>query len=137
MTLNSVYTKTRTPSDGVNHTAADVWFTVKPAQSTTANQLAKAIGAFVDSSGADTEVPPNLGAATSRSGEVLASPEHMVSALRSFTSGGSDVGMNSMSVNQSSAMLAASALAIGLPSDEKAKPNLVLGMLESKFFVSK
>jgi hypothetical protein len=121
-------------TDGVNHTAADVWFTVKPAQSSSANQLAKAIGAFVDSSGASNVLPSNLGEATFRSAEVLASPVQMASAIRSFASGGSYVGMDSMSVNQSDAMVASSNLAVGLTSDEKVKPNLTLG---SNLFVSK
>jgi len=122
-------------TDGINHTAADVWFTVKPAQASSANQLAKAIGAFVDSSGADTKAAPNLGEAISRSGEVLASTVQMVSAIRSFASGGSDVGMDSiMSMNQSNAMVAASNLAASLTGDEKVKPNLTLG---SNLFVSK
>ena len=121
-------------NDGVNHTAADVWFTVKSAQSSSANQLAKAIGAFFDSSGTDIALTSNLGEATFSSGEVLASPAQMVSAIRSFTSGGSDVGTDSMPVNQSNAMVAASNLAVGITSDEKAKPNLTLG---SNLFVSK
>jgi len=75
-----------------------------------------------------------LGEAISRSGEVLASTVQMVSAIRSFALGGSDVGMDSMSVNQSYAMIAASNLAVGLISDEKVKPNLTLG---SNLFVSK
>jgi hypothetical protein len=121
-------------TDGVNHTAADVWFTVKPAQSSIPNQLAKAIGAFVDSSGAGNVLPSNLGEARFRSGEVLASPVQMVNAIRSFASGGLDVGMDSMSMNQSNAMVAASNLAVGLSSDEKVKPNLTIG---SNLFVYK
>ena len=121
-------------TDGVNHTAADVWFTVKPAQSSSANQLAKAIGAFVDSSSANPEVQPKLDEPISRSGEVLASPVQMVSAIRSFASGGSDVGVDSMLRNQSNVMVSASNLAVGVPSDEKVQPNLTVG---SNLFVSK
>jgi hypothetical protein len=58
----------------------------------------------------------------------------MVSAIRSFASGGSVVGMDAISLNQSNAMVAASNLAVGLTSDEKVKPNLTLG---SNLFVSK
>ena len=124
-------------SDGINHTAADVWFTVKPAQSSSTNQLAKAIGAFVDSSGAGNVLPSNLGEATFRSGEVLASPVQMASAIRSFASGGTDVGMDSMLLNQSNASVFASALAVGSTGDKKAKPDLILGTPGSNLFASK
>jgi hypothetical protein len=121
-------------TDGINHNAADVWFTVKPAQSSSANQLAKAIGAFVDSSSSNTDLPPKFGEAVFRSGEMLASPVQMVSAIKSFASGGSNVGMDSMLVNQHNVMVAANKLAVGVTSDEKVKPNLTLG---TNLFVSK
>ena len=124
-------------ADGVNHTAADVWFTVKPSQASTANQLAKAIGTFVDSSGPVSELPLNLGAAIVRTNEVFASTAQIVSAIRSFETSDLTAGLDSISVNPSNATATSSSLAVGLPSEEKVKPNLLQATSANNLFVSK
>jgi hypothetical protein len=124
-------------SDGVNHVAADVWFAAKSVQPTSANQLAKAIGAFVDSSGSDSALQSNLRIANISASEALASTAQMVGAIRSFASGGLDAGIDSLSLTQSNSVGEARILAVALPGDEKGKPNLTQGVFAINIFVSK
>jgi hypothetical protein len=123
-------------ADGVNHTAADVWFTVKPSQASTANQLAKAIGAFVDSSDPVSELSSNLGAAIVRTNEVFASTAQIASAIRSFETSALMAGPDAIPANISNATATSSCLTVGLSSEDKMKPNLLQATSANNLFVS-
>jgi hypothetical protein len=79
----------------------------------------------------------NLGAAIVRTNEVFASTAQIVSAIRSFETSDLTAGLDSISVNPSNATATSSSLAVGLPSEEKVKPNLLQATSANNLFVSK
>mgnify|MGYP000946964449 FL=1 len=115
-------------TDGVTHTAADVWFAVQPAQPsqastpTSTNRLAQAIGQFavLEEEAAQASLGEDLANVTKADGQVMATTQ-MVQAMRAFAV--QDAGSRLGTFGQSTAISVANStsLAVGIAGDEKVK----------------
>ena len=116
-------------TDGVNHTAADVWFAVKPVRPaqasapTSTNRLAQAIGQFAVSEdvAAQASAGKELANEDKAGGGQLMLTTQMVEVMRAFAA--QDAALRIGSIGQSAANSVASAgsLAVGIAGDEKVK----------------
>ena len=127
MGLTSSYQTT----DGVNHTAADVWFVVKPAQPsqaiqptqpTSTNRLAQAIGQFA---GAEDETAQanrgeDLANVTKADGQLMLTTQ-MVQAMRAFAAQDAVLRIGSIGQSTANSVANAGSLAVGIAGDEKVK----------------
>jgi hypothetical protein len=107
-------------TDGVTHTAADVWFVVKPVQQTQAsstNLLAQAIGQFTIAAAQ----PSNAGASESFPDGQLTLTTQMVEAMRAFTAQDAVLRIGSIGQSTANSMANAGSLAVGIAGDEKVK----------------
>jgi len=114
-------------TDGVVHTAADVWFAVKPVQPTQStvptntSRLAQAIGSFEGEMAAEASAQPSLVNELNQSGTggQLASTVQMVEAMRAFAA--QDAGVRIAAIGLNTAVATASSLAVAVAGDEKVK----------------
>jgi len=116
-------------TDGASHTAADVWFVVKPAQpslptqqTTSTTRLAQAIGQFAgaEDEAAQANRGEDLANVTKADGQLMLTTQ-MVEAMRAFAA--QDAALRIGSIGQSTANSVANAgsLAVGIAGDEKVK----------------
>ena len=113
-------------TDGVNHTAADVWFVVKPVQPTqptapsSTNRLAQAIGMFAgaEADAVNANADQDKSTANKFDGQ-LTQTTQMVEAMRAFASQDAAVRIGSMGHNTASSVANAGSLAVGIAGDEK------------------
>ena len=115
-------------TDGVTHTAADVWFAVKPAQpsqptqATSTNRLAQAIGQFAvsEEEAAQTSLGADLGHVTKADGQLMLTTQ-MVEAMRAFAAQDAAARIGTFGQNTASSVANAASLAVGIAGDEKVK----------------
>jgi hypothetical protein len=130
-------------TDGVVHTAADVWFAVKavqPTQSaapTSTNRLAQAIGSFEGEAVAETTAQPSLANALNQpgTGGQLASTVQMVEAMRAFAA--QDAGVRIAAIGLNTTVATASSLAVAVVGDEKVKTKNSTDAAVSGLFLNK
>ena len=115
-------------TDGVNHTAADVWFVVKPVQPTqptapsSANRLAQAIGMFAGAEADAVNANADLEKSTAHKFDgQLTQTTQMVEAMRAFAAQDAALRIGSMGHNTASSVANAGSLAVGIAGDEKVK----------------
>jgi hypothetical protein len=115
-------------TDGVTHTAADVWFAVQPAQPSQAttpsstNRLAQAIGQFAASEeeAAQPSFGEDLANVTKADGQVMATTQ-MVQAMRAFAAQDAGSRLGTFGQNTANSVVNAASLAVGIAGDEKVK----------------
>jgi len=115
-------------TDGVTHTAADVWFAVQPAQPSQAttpsstNRLAQAIGQFAASEeeAAQASLGEDLANVTKSDGQVLVTTQ-MVQAMRAFAAQDAGSRLGTFGQNTANSVANAASLAVGIAGDEKVK----------------
>jgi len=116
-------------NDGVTHTAADVWFVVKPAQQpvqptqpTSTTRLAQAIGQFAGAE--DEAVQANRGEdlanVTKADGQLMLTTQ-MVEAMRAFAAQDAALRIGTIGQNTVNGVANAGSLAVGIAGDEKVK----------------
>jgi len=118
-------------TDGVNHTAADVWFVVKPAQPsqpiqptqpTSTNRLAQAIGQFAgaEDEAAQANRGEDLANVTKADGQLMLTTQ-MVEAMRAFAAQDAVLRIGSIGQSTANSVANAGSLAVGIAGDEKVK----------------
>jgi len=115
-------------TDGVTHTAADVWFAVQPAQPsqastpTSTNRLAQAIGQFAvsEEEAAQASLGEDLANVTKADGQVMATTQ-MVQAMRAFAAQDAAARIGTFGQNTANSVANAASLAVGIAGDEKVK----------------
>jgi hypothetical protein len=117
-------------TDGVNHTAADVWFAVQPAQPsqastpTSTNRLAQAIGQFAvseEEAAASPSFGEDLANVTKADGQVMVATQ-MVQAMRAFAAQDAAARIGTFGQNTANSVANSASLAVGIAGDEKVKP---------------
>jgi len=130
-------------TDGVVHTAADVWFAVKPIQPTQASaptstsRLAQAIGSFEGDAAVEASAQPSLDSALNQSGTggQLASTVQMVEAMRAFAA--QDAGVRIAAIGLNTTVATASSLAVAVAGDDKVKTKNSTDATVSGLFLNK
>jgi len=115
-------------TDGVNHTAADVWFAVKPAQPsspsspTSTTRLAQAIGEFagVEDQATQASAGKDLANVTKAEGQLMLTTQ-MVEAMRAFAAQDAVIRIGSIGQSAVNSVANAASLAVGIAGDEKVK----------------
>jgi hypothetical protein len=115
-------------TDGVTHTAADVWFAVQPAQPSQAstppstNRLAQAIGQFAvsEEEAAQASLGEDLAKVTKADGHLMVTTQ-MVQAMRAFAAQDAAARIGTFGQNTANSVANATSLAVGIAGDEKVK----------------
>ena len=129
-------------TDGVTHTAADVWFAVQPAQTSQASttaKLAQAIGQFegaLEQEAAKVDLADDVVKRTKDKGQLVATGQ-MVEAMRAFAAQDAAVRIAAIGVNTASQVAGAVSLAVGLAGDDKVKSRNSTDAVVSGLFFNK
>jgi hypothetical protein len=126
-------------TDGLNHTAADVWFVVQPLQSSSANanKLAQAIGQFESASGNTWQAASAKGLSTQiKTDGQLMPTALLVETMRVFEANEVALRVGSFDVNKSNELAGAASLAIGVSNDEKVKSKNSIDVTGSGLFLN-
>jgi hypothetical protein len=115
-------------TDGVTHTAADVWFAVQPAQPsqastpTSTNRLAQAIGQFAvsEEQAAQASFGEDLANVTKADGQLMVTTQ-MVQAMRAFAAQDAAARIGTFGQNTANSVANPASLAVGITGDGKVK----------------